>query len=250
MLVAAAVCPCPPVLVPEVAQGAASELDGLRAACREALRAVAAARPGLLLVVAPAGPGEEGHYPGGSRGSLRGFGVDVDAVLAPVRQDGGDPPGGTAGAGEATGRALPPALTVAAWLLRHASWDAAPVEGLAVGETLEPERCAATGRELAGRAPRVALLAMGDGSACRSARAPGAYDARAAGFDAAAARALAAADTAALAATDPALATALHAAGRPVWQVLAGAASGAGLDGRLLYDDAPYGVGYFVARWT
>ena len=37
MLVAAAVCPCPPLLVPEVAAGAAPELDAARAACTDAL---------------------------------------------------------------------------------------------------------------------------------------------------------------------------------------------------------------------
>ncbi|TGB08221.1 hypothetical protein E2651_19940 [Streptomyces sp. MZ04] len=37
------------------------------------------------------------------------------------------------------------------------------------------------------------------------------------------------------------------AAGRAPWQVLAGAAEGAGLSGELLYEDAPYGVGHLVA---
>ena len=63
-------------------------------------------------------------------------------------------------------------------------------------------------------------------------------------------RALAAADTEALLALDEGLAHELKAAGRAPWQVLAGAAEGAGLDGRLLYEDAPYGVGYFVAAWS
>src|SRR5690606_23884604 len=54
MLVAAAVCPCPPLLVPEVAAGAAAELDTARAACRDALGVLAAARPDLLVVVGPA----------------------------------------------------------------------------------------------------------------------------------------------------------------------------------------------------
>jgi hypothetical protein len=49
----------------------------------------------------------------------------------------------------------------------------------------------------------------------------------------------------------------LGASGRACWQVLAGAATGAaasgdgkGLAGRLLYDEAPYGVGYLVASWS
>jgi hypothetical protein len=43
------------------------------------------------------------------------------------------------------------------------------------------------------------------------------------------------------------LATVLQAAGRAPWQVLAGALAAAELTGELLYDAAPYGVGYFVA---
>lgn len=69
-------------------------------------------------------------------------------------------------------------------------------------------------------------------------------------FDALAAEALGTADTAALAGLDPVLAEKLGAAGRAPWQVLAGAAAGAGLAGKLLYDEAPYGVGYFVAAWS
>ncbi|MDV9200357.1 hypothetical protein R6M67_34780, partial [Streptomyces sp. Wh19] len=59
-----------------------------------------------------------------------------------------------------------------------------------------------------------------------------------------------AADPDALIALDEALAYELKAAGRAPWQVLAGAAQGAGLAGRLLYEDAPYGVGYLVAAWS
>jgi hypothetical protein len=62
MLVAAAVCPCPPLLVPEVAAGAATELDTARAACTDALGVLSAARPDLLVVVGPAdGPGPESY---------------------------------------------------------------------------------------------------------------------------------------------------------------------------------------------
>lgn len=145
-------------------------------------------------------------------------------------------------------RPLPPSLAVAAWLLR--AWSTAPVEGLGVGEQLEPDRCLSTGRAVAGSAGRVALLVMGDGSARRSLKAPGYLDERAEPFDASVAVALGDADLGALAALDPELAQALMAAGRAPWQVLAGAAEGAGLSGELLHDAAPYGVGYFVATWT
>ncbi|MEU9299868.1 hypothetical protein [Streptomyces sp. NPDC048269] len=235
MLVAAAVCPAPPLLVPEVAAGAAAELGDARTACSDALAVLSASRPDLLVVVGAADQDHLGAYPQGARGTFRGFGVEAEVRL---------------GEGAEGRRPLPTSLAVGAWLLRRAGWGAAPVEGLGVAEPLETARCLETGRELAARAARVALLVMGDGSACRTLKAPGYLDERAAAFDGAAARALGAGDVAALAALDAQLAAELQAAGRAPWQVLAGAAEGAGLDGRLLYEDAPYGVGYFVAAWS
>jgi len=251
MLIAAAVCPCPPLLVPEVAAGAAPELDALRAACLDAVAALAAARPERLIVAGPAEHSGRGSHPQGATGSFRGFGVDVEVRLggaAPTGPEGGA--GGGETAGGVPGRPLPPSLAVGAWLLERAGWDVAPVEGLGVGEPLAPERCIQVGRKLAASAERVALLVMGDGSACRTLKAPGYLDERAAAFDAEVARALASADTAALASLDEALAYELKAAGRAPLQVLAGAGEGAGLKGELRYDEAPYGVGYFVARWA
>ncbi|WKE69300.1 class III extradiol dioxygenase subunit B-like domain-containing protein [Streptomyces sp. WP-1] len=239
MLVAAAVCPCPPLLVPEVAVGAAAEMDAARAACTDALGVLAAARPDLLIVVGPAGPGEGGAFPGGSRGSFKGYGVDLDVRLGTGPRD-----------DAAVERELPSSLAVGAWLLERTGWADAPVEGLGAEETLTPERCAETGRELKARAGRVALLVLGDGSACRTVKAPGYLDERAAPYDAVAAHALATADLPALLSLDAALARTLKSSGRAPWQILAGAAEGTDLDGSLLYEDAPYGVGYLVATWS
>ncbi|MFE8942121.1 hypothetical protein ACFYNX_32180 [Streptomyces sp. NPDC007872] len=235
MLVAAAVCPCPPLLVPEVATGAAPELDAVRAACADAVGLLAAARPDRLYVVGPAAEGARGVFPAGATGSFAGFGVDLSVRL-------GDGPAGD--------RPLPAPLAVGAWLLDRARWAGAPAEGLAVGEETPAETCADTGRGLAASADRVALLVMGDGSACRTVKAPGYLDERAAGFDAEAVRALGAADAPALLALDARLAHELKASGRAPWQVLAGAAEGAGLAGRLLHEDDPYGVEYVVAAWS
>jgi hypothetical protein len=265
MLVAAAVCPCPPLLVPEVAAGAASELDALRRACADAIGVLAASRPERLVVIGPAERPSRGVFPPGAAGSFRAFGVDLDVTLGEAEagaadgaeagadsgtEDGSGPGAETGAAGGAPAQAppLPPSLAVAAWLLR--GWKAAPVEGLGVGEQLEPDRCAAAGRAVAGSAERVALLVMGDGSACRTVKAPGYLDERAESFDAEIARALGSADVGALAALDPELALELKAAGRAPWQVLAGAAEEAHLGGELLHESAPYGVGYFVASWT
>lgn len=106
------------------------------------------------------------------------------------------------------------------------------------------------GRDIGGRPERLALLVMGDASACRTLKAPGYLDDRAAGFDEAVGRALGAADVAALKTLDAELAYELKVSGRAPWQVLAGAAEDAGLAGALLYEDAPYGVGYVVAAWS
>lgn len=239
MLVAAAVCPCPPLLVPEVAAGAAPELDAARAACADAVGVLAAARPDLLIVTGPAGPEDEGAFPAGSSGSFAGFGVELTVRLGEAPALSGAAP-----------RTLPASLAVGAWLLERAQWAGAPVEGLGIDERAAVGRCAETGREAAARADRVAMLVMGDGSACRTVKAPGYLDDRAVGFDAEAARALGTADVAALGALDASLAHELAVAGRAPWQVLAGAAEGAGLGGQLLYEDAPYGVGYVVASWS
>ncbi|MEU8341802.1 hypothetical protein SAMN05443665_100132 [Actinomadura meyerae] len=230
MLVAAAVCPHPPVLVPEMAGEAAPELDALREACDRAAGLLAGAD--VLAVVG-----------GGAR--TRPYGPDAYASLRPFGLDWTSPPEPGDGA-----EPLPLSLTIGRWLLERQGF-AARARYQAVAFDAEPKECLSLGRELAGAADRVALLVMGDGSACRSEKAPGYLDERARPHDEAVARALGTADATALAALDPGLSRDLQAAGRAAWQVLAGAAEGsAGLGGELLADDAPYGVGYFVAAWS
>ncbi|MEV5707818.1 hypothetical protein [Actinoallomurus sp. NPDC052274] len=221
MLTCAAVCPHPPLLVPEVAGGAAAELDGLRAACDAAVRRL---RPADLLIVVGSGPSDR-DFGSDAAGGLRPYGVDL-----------------TFGPGEPV---LPLSLTIGRWLLGDR-----PAVFRSVAEGASPEDCLRLGAELADRAPTVALLVMGDASACRSQAAPGYFDARAAGFDAAVAAALGGGDPAVLAGLDPALAAELRVAGRAPWQVLAGAAGDASFDAELLADEAPYGVGYLVGSWA
>jgi hypothetical protein len=220
VLTSAAVCPHPPLLVPEVACGAAPELEDLRAACAEAVRRLT----GDLVVVVGSGPVTR-DFGRDATGSLRPYGPDL-------RVGDGDP-------------VLPLSLTIGRWLLggRSALYRA-------VAHDATADSCVRLGAELAGLAGRVALLVMGDGSACRTERAPGYLDERAEGFDAGVARALAEADAGALSGIDPALAADLHAAGRAPWQVLAGAAHDGRFTGTLLADEAPYGVGYLVASWV
>ncbi|HZE31877.1 MAG TPA: class III extradiol dioxygenase subunit B-like domain-containing protein [Actinoallomurus sp.] len=220
MLTSAAVCPHPPLLLPQIAGGAAPELDGLRAACAEALRRLS----GDLVVVVGSGP------------LTRDFGRDAAGSLRPYGPD------LTVGSGDPV---LPLSLTIGRWLLGERS-----ALYRAVADDAPVEACARLGTELAGLAGRVALLVMGDGSACRTERAPGYLDERAEGFDARVARALAEADPCALAGLDATVAAELRAAGRAPWQVLAGAARGGRFTGELLADEAPYGVGYLVASWV
>lgn len=233
MFVAAAVCPHPPLLLPEAAQGAAAELDDLRTACATAVGAMLATEPDVVVCVGE-GPVLRG-YDGAAGGTLRGFGVDARA--------GGD-----------ASDDLSLALTVGAWLLDRAGW-AGPRRYLALPQESTAEECAQTGEKVAAADMRVGVLAMGDGSAKLGTDSPGFLDERAGPFDAAVARALAGPDPRLLVEEVSAHeCTRLWVAGRQAWQFLAGAATQqadhAVLAARLHYEAAPYGVGYFVADWT
>ncbi len=107
--------------------------------------------------------------------------------------------------------------------------------------------CLRLGASLRSLSDRVGLLVMADGSACRSLRAPGYLDPRAAAFDAALERAVRSGDLGSLQAIDQGLARELLAAGRPGWQVLAGAMPGRARATEILYADDPFGVFYLVA---
>ncbi len=147
-----------------------------------------------------------------------------------------------------TGRGpwLPLSLGIGARLLDEAGY-AGPRAFRAVAALAAPADCLRLGAEIAATAPRVALLAMGDGSARRSESAPGYRDDRAVPFDAAVERAVRDGDLGALGALDPVLAGELLAEGRPAWQVLAGALAGLRLTTEVSYADGPFGVGYLVA---
>jgi hypothetical protein len=232
VLVSAAVCPHPPLLIPELAGSGDARLDDLRAACVAVIEAMRATEPEVLIVVGAAGTTR--RYPPGSGGSFTAYGADV-AVSLP-------------GADSADEDNLPLSLAVGAWLLARVGWPG-DVGGQAIGAASPAEDCRRLGAQLAQETDRLGLLVMGDGSAGRRSAAPAFVDPRADTFDTAVAEALRAADPAALMALDVAVAAELRAAGRAPWQVLAGAASEAVFDAEVLYDDAPYGVGYLVAVW-
>ena len=268
--VVAAVLPHPPLLVPELAGAAAAELDPLRTACREALATVMAATDHTVLV----GDGPVWGVPEPSApGSFAPYGVDLRVTLPTLTdlhpaapsartQPTAPTPGRKSDRPELPVPArlpeLPLSLAVAAHLL--AGLDAAParLSAVTVPTSLGPGAAAAIGRGLtaaarsgpAGDGP-VGLVVMADLSACRTERAPGAFRAEAADFDASVAEALRTGKPTRLLDLDPALAADLMVAGRVPLQVLAGAfESEPAAGGRVLYEDAPYGVGYLVAVLT
>ena len=248
--VAAAVLPHPPLLVPDLAGEAAPELGPLRAACHQALAAVVAAAD-LAIVV---GDGPVWGIPEPSAaGSFGPYGVDLQVTL-PALTDLDLP----ALPPPARLPELPLPLAVAAHLL--AGLDPPPQRLFAatVPASLGPGAAAAIGRALtaatrdgsAGSGP-VGLVVMGDLSACRTERAPGAFRAEATDFDASVAEALRTGKPGRLLDLDPAMAADLLVAGRVPLQVLAGAFEDEPpAHGRVLYEDAPYGVGYLVALLT
>ena len=78
-------------------------------------------------------------------------------------------------------------------------------------------------------------------------RRPGYFDERSAGFDAEVERAVRDGDFQALLEIDAELARELMAAGRPAWQVLAGALEGTVVASEIRYCDDPFGVSYLAA---
>ncbi|MFG1778308.1 class III extradiol dioxygenase subunit B-like domain-containing protein [Micromonospora sp. NPDC049048] len=235
-LVAAAVCPHPPLIVPELAGAAAPELDELRAACDAAVAGLLAAEPEVLVLVGD-GP-QTTRFNSADYGSLRQYGLDRYVRLWKVNCAGGE--------------RLPLSLTVGAWLVGR-SRTTLPRLARSVAADATPAECAELGAAICGETERrTALLVTGDGSACRGPKSPGYDDPRAEAYDDGVARALADPDAEALLDLDPVLSAQLKAAGRAPWQVLAGAVRATGGDwrGELRHHSAPYGVTYFVASWA
>ncbi len=240
MLIAAAVCPHPPLLVPE-ATGASgpglAELERLRAACLQAVAALAAESPDLIAIVG--GAPRTAEYPQDASATLGHFGIPF--AIGEAFADPGDRP------------ALPLSLTIARWLLARAAPRTLRAESgttwWGIATDARPEECRILGEKLAALAPRVALLAMGDGPGRRARGIEAAQDHAADRYDALVTAALAGADPVALAALDPCQDGDLFVAGRAAWQVLAGAAGRDPFDAELRYAAAPFEVTYFAASW-
>jgi hypothetical protein len=231
VLVAAAVCPHPPLLVPQ-AMGAAGRARGgviaqVLSACDAAVAGLAAARPDLTVVVG--GAAADAAYDGSAAGSLREYGVRFVTGT-------GDP-------------VLPLSLTVGAWLLRRSAAPPTPLRLRAVARDTPVAQCLRLGAGIARQASRVAVLAMGDGPGRRAVGVERAADPAADAYDADVTAALAEADPARLARLAPSLDDELLVAGRAAWQVLAGAGDGRRLRGHVRCAVTQYEVSYLVVSW-
>jgi hypothetical protein len=247
MIIAAALCPSPPLLVRELT-GADPVVADLRNACANAVHALLAARPDVIVVVGP-GPGTTA-WPADSRLNIAAFGgrparpADARAQAAPASN--------RAPAADNAGLPAPPrpgpaplAVGLGGYLLDQAGY-AGPRRLHSVSEDDQPADCLQLGKEIGDTAERTGLLVMADGSARRGPRSPGHFDERAEAFDAEVDRALRAGDLRALEGIDPILARELMATGRPAWQVLAGATHGSALLADVTYAGDPLGVMYVV----
>ncbi|MBB5789770.1 hypothetical protein [Jiangella mangrovi] len=232
MLISAAVCPYPPLMVTGIGRPGDVRLDDVRAACWSALDDLRSASPDLLVVV---GPGESTADDAPRAGSFAPYGVDLTVGLPGPGDDGAS---GTA----------PLSVAVGAWLLERDGWDGDVVAATVATDAADGD-CVDLGQRLASRADRVALLVMADGSPLRADTTPQALRARARAYDAALAAALRDGDPQRLLDLDAALAAEVGSPGRKALRVLAGAADDELFDAEVLYEDAPYGVGYLVGVW-
>lgn len=245
-LVSAAICPHPMMLIPDVVGEVGGAWGRLRAACSEAVRQLAipvwdgtrapSADAPHLVVIVGGDDTTKSFDPALAYGSLRSNGVIWEYGWAADSVD---------------VQPLRLSLTVGYWLLlssKVAGAIVADVAFQAIDFDASPQECAALGQDLAGRAERVVMLVMGEGSTCMAASAWAYWGERARLCDAKVLRALEQADADALGRLDP---TEFRptATGRAAWQVLAGAAAGHRFQGRLHAHTALTDLGYFVASW-
>ena len=227
MLSAIAVIPSAPVLVPELATGAAAELADLTAAVVGAVEAL----PERWFVVG-VGPADTVIGPR-AVGTFGGYGANVRVALSP---DGDDQP-----------RPLPLCALIAGWV-RSRTAPTARAEVWVYAADHDADAAVARGRALRAQADPtpepVGVLVVADGANTLTPPAPGGYDPDSVPVQAALDDALASGDVAALTRLSDGI------VGRVAYQVLAGLAGPTPFAVRELYRGAPYGVGYSVGVWT
>jgi hypothetical protein len=227
VLTAIALVPSAPVMVPELAGGAAGELFDLRAAVGRSV----AGLPDRWVAI---GTGASDQVITPPRvGTFAGYGADVPVTLSP--DDGTAPV------------ELPLCALIAGWVRGEFATHAA-VEVRVYSHDLEADTAVARGGELRALIDEadgdIGVLVVADGCHTLTPPAPGGYDPDSVPVQAALDDALAAGDTAALGRLPGPV------VGRVAYQVLAGLAAPAPRATEAFYRAAPYGVGYFAGRWT
>jgi hypothetical protein len=230
-VVGVAFAPGAPVLVPEVAVGAAAELAELRDACVRAVRAVTELRPDIVLVVGTGEGSDSRSFPDSSSGSFAGIGVDLTVTL------GREPSVGVP--------QLPLPLTIGAWLVQRAGWSGAG-EALALGTESD---AVGAGKELRDSTTDVGLVVVGDGSARLTTASPGYVHPEALQWQRDVDAAFARGDARYLLDLDAARAAELMVSGYGPWQLAAASVGDATLSVPVWRTEDTYGVGYVAAAW-
>lgn len=227
MLSAIAIVPSAPLLVPELAGAATSEIADLSAA----VSAAAALLPTRWLAVGVGA--RDMSVDRNATGTFAGFGADVRVRLSP---------GETALAPSE----LPVCALIAAWVRGQVRPDAeAQVRVYAADQ--DPDSALAHGRALRAEiddAPEpVGVLVVADGANTLTPKAPGGYGPDSVKFQLDLDDALASGNLGALRRLPPQI------LGRTAFHLLAGLAGPGPRTAKELYRGAPYGVGYFAGVW-
>lgn len=234
VLVAVAFVPSAPVLVPDLAGSGAVEIESVRDAAVAVTRELGA-RARRWMVVGLGDPGERVA----TRGSFVGFGVGVEVDIVAGATGPPDPD-------------MPTSVLLAGWLAGH-SHPAPQLEVTLIDAETSSAVCGDLGRELgAGLAhteESVGLLVVADGATTLGPKSPGGDVPDARGIQEVVDAALGSGDLPALTALDESECARAGVAGRAVWQLVCGAVAGAEINAELLCAEAPFGVGYTVARW-
>jgi hypothetical protein len=221
----AVLCPHPPLLARALG-GQQDPVVELREACGRAVSQLVDARPELIVVV---GPARESGPRDGLTFDVRRFGTTQPRP--------------------ATADSLPLSLGIGRTLLDDCGW-AGPTTLVGVGWDAPDEELVEVAERVAGASGATGVLMLGDGSACRSEKAPGYLDPRAFGYDDVVAAALGDGDAATLRDLDGALGRELMVGGRSVFRLLGRIAGERPVTATLDYRDDPFGISYFVARWS
>lgn len=242
--------PSAPLLVPALSGPMAHDAEPIRTATLRAAAELAAASRSWVAIGAGDGSDtaidetglDETALDETAAGTFAPYGVDVPVTLhADVVPD--------AAPGSGT---LPLSMLIAGWLREQVG--GASVRPVVVDPAATPDECARIGAALAADLDAdpgpIGVLVVGDGAISLSAKSPGGRLRPAAvELQAQLDTALGDGDLAALAALDPAACAAEGVSGRAAWQVAAALCEGRPMVAETCCAQAPFGVGYVVARW-